>query len=121
MGIDFTHTDAHWSYMSFARFRKAVAAHEGINLGEMAGFRTGGTPWDGITSELRAFLNHSDCDGELSPEECRTIAPALRKAIEFIWPAAEQGLEASLHRENGLLLVAGMESAAAAGETFEFC
>lgn len=37
--------------------------------------------WEDVDSGLVPLLNHSDCDGELSPEECRTVAPALAEAI----------------------------------------
>lgn len=33
MGLDFTHTDAHWSYGGFDRFRIRLAWAAGIKLG----------------------------------------------------------------------------------------
>jgi hypothetical protein len=125
VGIDFSHTDAHWSYISFSRFRSALATFEGIDLEAMKGFRSDGDSWDTVTTPLKALLDHSDCDGDLSPEDCASIAPRLREAIDKIWPAAtstwEQNPQASLHRSNGLLLAEGMESAAKAREPLEFC
>jgi hypothetical protein len=110
MGIDFyagcEHEDGrcwhdvpdrpHWAYGGFHRFRSAVAAAVGIELDQMQGFRVSYVPdvlgersWDDVPEQARPltpFLNHSDCDGELGPVECGTVAPALREAIERAWP-----------------------------------
>jgi hypothetical protein len=125
MGLDFSHTEAHWAYTSFSRFRRALATFEGIDIDAMRGFTQGGKPWESVTTPLKPLLDHSDCDGDLSPEECATVAPRLRQVIDEIWPAAtstwEQNPEASIHRSNGLLLAEGMEAAAASSEPLEFC
>lgn len=124
MGIDFSHSEAHWAYTGFSRFRRALATFEGIDLDAMAGFCSGGQPWEPVTTPLVPLLDHSDCDGDLSPEDCAAVAPRLREVIDQIWPAEtsnwEQNREASLHRSNGLLLADGMEAAASAGERLEF-
>ena len=120
MGLDFSHTDAHWSYHGFKRFRTALAAHEGIALDRMDGFRSYGDdrpsiPWTGITSDLAPLLNHSDCDGELTPEECRRITPRLREVVANLWKPGDYDYA------TGMELADGMDAAAAAGEPFEFC
>lgn len=120
MGLDFSHTDAYWSYGGFHRFRRAIAAHEGIDLDKMYGFARHGddTPklsWDTITTPLKPLLNHSDCDGELAPDECRQVAPKLREVIDAVWP------EDCYDRQAGLELANGMDAAAAAGEPLQFC
>ncbi|MFE6500725.1 hypothetical protein [Kitasatospora sp. NPDC057738] len=120
MGLDFSHTEAHWTYTGFMRFRRAIATHEGIDLDQMNGFRIYGSnqpqiPWTAVTTALRPLLDHSDCDGELSPEECRLVAPRLREVVSAVWP------KDCYDRTHGLLLADGMEAAAAAGEQFEFC
>ncbi len=127
MGLDFSHTEAHWSYGGFGRFREALAEHEGFKLNEMHGFCApwrGDGPeahpnrsWDEIASPLKPLLNHSDCDGDLSPEECAQIAPRLREVVDAIWPEGGDGYD----REHGLLLAEGLELAASEGERFEFC
>lgn len=117
MGIDFSHTDASWAYSGFGRFREALAKHEGFDLDDMVGFG-GERSWDSVTTALKPLLDHSDCDGELSPEDCATVAPRLREVIEAVWPA---GGDYSYDRWSGLLLADGMEAAAAAGEPLEFC
>lgn len=121
MGIDFSHTDAHWSYGGFARFREALAKHEGIDLDAMEGFRRHGDDrprisWSTVTTDLKPLLDHSDCDGQLTPEECRQVAPRLREVIDAIWPD-----ERDYDRRTGLELAHGMDVAAQAGEPLEFC
>lgn len=119
MGIDFSHTEAHWSYTGFSRFRDALAAHEGIDLDRMDGFRRHGDDrprisWTTISSPLVPLLNHSDCDGELTPQECRQVAPRLREVVAEIWTTGYD-------RDTGLALADGMDAAAAAEEPLEFC
>lgn len=68
-----------WSYGNFNKFRQRLAAEIGIDLSEMAGFG-GHCHWKDV-DPIETFLNHSDCDGELSAEECETVAPRLRELI----------------------------------------
>jgi hypothetical protein len=127
MGLDFSHTEAHWSYGGFDRFRQALAKHEGFNLNEMHGFCApwrGDDPeahpnrsWDEIATPLKPLLDHSDCEDDLSPEECAQIAPRLREVIDAIWPEGSD----SYDRAHGLMLAEGLELAASEGERFEFC
>lgn len=54
---------AHWSYSGFKRFRDRLPK----------------------LPQLQTLLDHSDCDGELSPEECEKIIPTLIATIAD-WP-----------------------------------
>lgn len=108
MGLDFSHTEAHWGYIGFNFFRTKLAAEAGIALHCMDGFaadmlgRTyakvrisgedengnmgpiGFQPvikWSAVNDDIVPLLNHSDCDGELSPEECLKVAPRLRELV----------------------------------------
>ena len=116
MGVDIG--GAHWAYSGFARFRRTIAAMEGIDLDNMYGF--GGSinpnckqiPWDTVDSPLKPLLNHSDCDGELTPEECAQVWPRLEEIV--------QQLEDSYDRDNGLILVAEMKAAIEANEPLVF-
>lgn len=121
MGIDFSHSDAHWSYGGFHNFRAMLAEHEGIDLDQMQGSARVGDDgprisWDTVLTPLKPLLDHSDCDGNLSPEDCAAIAPHLRKVVCEIWTNPD-----AYDRVSGLELADGMADAAAAGETFEFC
>lgn len=95
MGIDFRYRiepddipNVGCSYSNFARLRRSLASLVGIDLASMDGFYRGdGTcvSWDAFASEpLVPFLNHSDCDGELSPCDCAKVAARLRELIPRI-------------------------------------
>jgi hypothetical protein len=60
------------------------------------------------------LLNHSDCDGELTPEECATISPRLRE-LAAAWPEDDYG------REHALRLADDMDLAARLDCHLEFC
>lgn len=111
MGVDFSHGDASWAYSGFNRFRTRLASEIGMELEKMEGFG-GDTPWGNYADDILPFLNHSDCDGELSPEECAKIAPRIR-ALVASWPE-------DYDHQKALRLADGMEEAANAQETFEF-
>lgn len=131
MGLAFSHGAAHWSYGGFHAFREALAHHEGIDLGRMDGFAepsgarggavgTWSKPWDTVTTPLKPLLNHSDCDGHLTPEECAQVAPHLRELAPAVWPPDSDDWRAEHSRVNALLLADAMDACAAAGENLEF-
>jgi hypothetical protein len=143
MGLDFSHTDAYWGYMGFMRFRTKLAAEAGIALNCMECFAwnhgedkpyksvkvygheegsysqgaiVGIQPiikWANVHDDIVPLLNHSDCDGELSPEECLKIAPRLRELVSA-WDDDDRD------KENALWLAEGMELAASRNEPLEF-
>ena len=85
---------AHWSYGGFHRFRKMLASEEGFALETMAGFTDlmaddggSGRAWDTVATTLKPLLNHSDWDGELTPDECMAILPRL-KEIRVTWASS---------------------------------
>lgn len=91
MGIDFSHCDASWSYNGFSSMRTALAKHVGITLENMKGFSESaivgrglpGEDWPEVEDEpLVLLLNHSDCDGELTPEELRILLPRLKVVVK---------------------------------------
>lgn len=128
MGLDISHGAASWGYIGFHEFRKALARHEGLNLDLMRGFGRADSPpgwrgwaWDSVTTPLKPLLNHSDCDGVLTPEECAQVAPRLREVIEAVWPQeAEPHFFHTRCRQRGLSLADAMDRAAEAGEDLEF-
>lgn len=107
MGLDFNACMAHWSYSGFNRFRERLAAAEGRSLDSYFEMDERATP-------LSPLLNHSDCDGDISPEDCATVAKALREIV-MRWP------EDDYDRQHGLLLAEGMEYCAKNNEPLEFC
>lgn len=132
MGLDFSHTDAQWSYGGFGRFREALAKYEGIDLPKMRGFcpcfgiaadhhTHPALPWDDITTPLKPLLNHSDSDGDLSPEQCTQVAPRLREVVTALWANPDPADSLARHSlQQGLALADGLELAATQGERFEF-
>lgn len=58
------------SYSGFNDFRETWGRHLGFELREMEGFG-GSKPW--TDEPLQSFFNHSDCDGDISPEDCKEI------------------------------------------------
>jgi hypothetical protein len=88
MGLNFRtnnneRSEAGWSYSGFNSFRARLAEEIGIVLRRMEGFTYyHPVSWDGIKDDILPFLNHSDCDGELTYEECQQVAPRLLELIE---------------------------------------
>jgi hypothetical protein len=112
----FTAKTASWSYSGFNRFRELVASKAGISLDSMVGFG-GQMAWEDLAGEaLLPLLNHSDCDGELTPEECKTVAPRLREL-------APQLKDRSYNYDecHALLLADMMDFAAKVGKPLIFC
>jgi len=124
MGLDFLQCDASWSYSGFNDFRRRLARDIGFDLNEMMGFSKGfhwqdgyapGTrPWSEIDDPIVPLLNHSDCEGELSPQECAQVAPRLRELVTP-WP------EHDYDRHNALVLAEAMGRCACDGEALVFC
>jgi len=113
MGLDFSHCDAHWSYLGFHRFRRRIAKAIGVDLDEMSIFGSEGKPWSGVDSPLVALLIRSDCEGELSPSQCALMIEPLKKIL-FQWSRDDYD------RQQGLQLVKGMESAVASNQHLHF-
>src|ERR1700752_3458759 len=102
MGVAFSHCKANWAYSGFGHFRR--------ELWNLAGFQgdlyklykdQGHMIADG--HPLFPLFNHSDCDGVLTPDELKSIVPAL----EVLLPK----LSDSYDREMGTELLQGMKLA----------
>jgi hypothetical protein len=70
-----------WSYGGFHNFRKRLGKEIQIELDSMEGFG-GSQSWDTIHSPIKELLHHSDCDGILTPEQCKRIYPELLLLIQ---------------------------------------
>lgn len=79
--------------------RTRLAREIGITLGDMHGFseRHGfdGIPWDKVKDGIVPLLNHTDCEGELSVEEMKSVAPRLRELVAA-WPDFDYDKQTSL-------------------------
>lgn len=69
--------------------------------------------WDNVKDDIVPLLNHSDCEGVLTPEECKKVAPRLKQLIEN-WSDNDRD------KINALELARGMEVAAAKNEDLKF-
>lgn len=101
-----------FSYRGFKRFRYAIAEAVNINLDLMQGFG-GDTDWIAVNTPLEPFLNHSDSDGELTPDACRKVWPYLKAAVE-------SANLYELDRKKGLALAKAMKDAAQEDCSLEF-
>ena len=85
MGLDTTHNCWHGPYSSFNNFRYQLAKQIGINLDEYEGYRDKGTKdLKSIPHDIMPLLDHSDCDGELSPDEATQVASGLTTILKEI-------------------------------------
>lgn len=80
MGLDTTHGCWNGPYSSFGTFREELAAQIGENLKAFEGFG-GDKSFDKLDHPVKPLLDHSDCDGELSPAECESIVEGLNQII----------------------------------------
>ena len=105
----------YWSYSGFNIFRLELAKLIGMDLMEMKGFsyRPEAIPWESVPYDpIFPLLNHSDCDGELTPEECSEVYPRLRELLATYPYEYDRG--------QGGMLADMMEHCAKEGLTLEF-
>jgi hypothetical protein len=82
MGLDTTHNCFHGSYGTFNKFRYELAKQIGINLNDYIEYNGNGNKiLDNVDHDLIPLLNHSDCDGELTPDECKRIVNGLNEVL----------------------------------------
>jgi hypothetical protein len=125
MGLDFSHCDAHWAYSGFNRFRTRLCQELGVDWEAIVGklFQKMTTEEEKQADaefakiadhDIAPLLNHSDCDGDLSPEQCVSVARALR-SLTANWP------DDDYDKQQAIFLAEGCELAAQNGEKLEFC
>jgi hypothetical protein len=113
MGLDFSHCDARWAYSGFMSFRRRLANEIGMDLNKMEGF-DGDIPFSNYQDVILPLLDHSDCDGELTVEECKKVAPRLRQLVSA-WE------DNDYDKTKALQLADGMDYAVECNEPLEFC
>lgn len=85
MGLGFNKSDARWSYSGFNSFRTKLAKEVGLDLDKMKGFSDDPNALDWPSDEsdpIMYLLNHSDCDGDITAEQCKLVGPRLRELIK---------------------------------------
>src|SRR5687767_2435297 len=91
MGLDFrwegsqtSRERPHWSYSGFMAFRDRLAKAAGL-LGETDSLNDAYSrreKWPSQFDEpLVILIDHGDCEGDLSPDQCRRLAPRLRELV----------------------------------------
>jgi len=139
MGLDTSHDAFHGAYSAFNRFRQKIASAAGGSFPPHFIMVNGDLErdpdkdqnmWympDEVTVEnnpgLFVFMRHSDCDGEITPEECTQVADDLEALLPNIKEddlggghiAHAGGFKAVTER-----FIAGCRAAATAGENLEF-
>ena len=136
MGLDVSHDCFHGAYSAFNRFRQSVARACGGSFPphEPGALNTDGKPYETwswyyeseiVPAEhrdgMRLLLAHSDCDGELAPQEAEMVAGFLdwvadRMTGEMGGHLQKYGTMADLARG----FARGCRQAAEAGETVTF-
>lgn len=123
MGLNCSHDAFDGAYSAFHSFRGAVCVAAG-------GVWDKNGQWEilediyNANAGLVEFLNHSDCDGEISPEMCLKIADNLENLLPII-EANDNGGNGHIARAGGFAAVTrkfinGCREAAKLGEPLEF-
>ncbi len=127
MGLDFAfvitqnymqHPDdmPYWSYSGFHRFRTKLAMAAGVaeSYEDFDTLRHTIISIKYPNEPIIPLLTHSDCDGDLGPDDCAAIAPRLRELLATLD-------DTDYDKEHGLKLAAALEYAAENRCDLEFC
>lgn len=121
MGLDVSHDAWNGAYSRFNRFRATIAASCGGVW--FPGGPFSNDKWSYFSAEkvptehhagMAVFMEHSDCDGEISPADCVRVAAWLRWVAPSL-PREPEDMASWAER-----FAAGCEAAAAAGEALGF-
>lgn len=121
MGLNTSHGAWDGSYSSFNEWRTEVARHIEMDLQKMAGYK-GAEPWDKWKEHpLYPLLYDSDCEGILTPEECKSIAKGLREVLPNIGNQYPEGEWIRNYlKEKTEKFIAGCELVYSKNENIEF-
>lgn len=67
-----------------------VADWDAFEREQIEWWETNARQWDTVDSGLVPLLHHSDCEGDLSPGDCRAVAPALAEAVKAMAPDGDR-------------------------------
>lgn len=113
MGLDFNGSECHWSYSGFNSFRAKLAKSIAVNLEMMNGFG-GPVNWEGVDDGIKHLLNHSDCDGHLTPSQMKKVYPRILEIVKD-WPDDDYDKEQAIQFAND------MKKLVAKGQQLIFC
>jgi hypothetical protein len=112
MGLDVSHGDFHMSYSGFNELRQRISKSLGFNLSNFQGFG-GNKRWYECKSPIKALLNHSDCDGDLTVPEMINMLPELKRVCKS-W-------EESIYKNSFEELIESIEIAIQHKQPLIFC
>jgi len=107
MGLDVSHNAWSGAYSAFNSLRRTICEAMGGKWPSSFNSDDGFWYWgDGYTREthpgLFVFLSHSDCDGEISPDDCTKVADDLEALLPRIAATAEEpALSGFVMEKNG--------------------
>lgn len=109
MGLSTSHGAFNGSYHGFGEFRHWLGAQIGINLKEYEGYSESLHPKSLQKIKhtgLYHLFNHSDCEGYLTPDQCRTIATGLDAILQKAKPDKNffSGYQVAKRLKKGCLL-----------------
>jgi hypothetical protein len=116
MGLNTTHGAFDGSYGSFGQLRTLVAKKININLNNMVGFG-GKKRWENVNDDIKYFLHHSDCDGAITPNQCKLIA---KRMDELVLTVTDEEDPTGYFREKMRTFSDGCKLAAKKKEKLEF-
>lgn len=118
MGIAFSHGSAQWSYSGFNTFRKRICKTIGLISSLDEEIYEQGLYKFLINDPIYPFIDHSDCEGELTIEEMEQIIPRLEEVLNKWQYDGDPFLEHDI--VNGEQLIVGMKQAIKKGEPLGF-
>ena len=116
MGLDFNHSEAHWSYSGFMRFRERLARLDGYDLRQMWEDEENGVDYTDLP--MYDFYFNSDCDGELTPEQMERMLPRFRELIKMM---EDEDIEDDWDVEAATMLADDMQDCIDENEPLIFC
>ncbi len=113
MGLSTSHNGWNGSYSSFGEWRAHLCRAAGLgDIEQYVGFE-GAREWP-EGDPLVKLLNHSDCEGDIAPDDCSAIADRLEKLL----PIANA--EGEFFSSTSDWWIEALRRAAGAGEPLEF-
>ena len=132
MGLDTTHDCWHGAYSAFTRWRNKLAEVAGYKFYKEGGIDQPLIDWGHITQEnlfgqwketpkdpLMVLIAHSDCEGEIFPEQAEPLADRLEALLPLL-PDDEAGGHIGNWRAKTQQFIDGLRAAAKEDEPVEF-
>lgn len=117
MGLDTTHGCYSGAYSGFNEWRRWLAGKIDIDLLDYIGYGGSTKRLEDIEHNLEPLFNHSDCDGELSVEECKKIKIGLEEIFKNLDP---DNYDERYNYEKTQTFIEGLELAIEKNEPVEF-